>query len=108
MGGVIGGLILFILNYNRSEAMSMNDGTYIGSMCFMSVDIVLTLAILHPSHVVRDDGNHYTNIKNSDVSREVVEILKLFRNWKMPLMVPAVWASTRPRPAPRGTGMESH
>ena len=27
MGGVIGGLIPFILNHNRSEAASVNDGT---------------------------------------------------------------------------------
>jgi hypothetical protein len=36
MGGVIGGLIPFILNYNRSEAASVNDGTNIGIMCFMT------------------------------------------------------------------------
>ena len=87
MGGVIGGLIPFILNYNKSEVASVNDGTYIGFMCFMSAGTVLTLAILHPSHVVRDDGSHYTNIKYSDVSTEAIEILKLFRNWKMLLMV---------------------
>ena len=88
MGGVIGELIPFILNYNKSEAASVNDGTYIGFMCFMSAGTVLTLAILHPSHVVRDDGSHYTNIKYSDMSTKAVEILKLFRNWKMLLMVP--------------------
>ncbi|KAL6324501.1 hypothetical protein AAG906_013313 [Vitis piasezkii] len=82
--------------------------TTIKFMCFMSVSTVLTLAILHPSRVVRDDGNHCTNIKYSDVSTEAVEILKLFRNWKMLLMVPTAWASTRPRLAPRGMGMGSH
>ncbi|RVW41065.1 UNC93-like protein 1 [Vitis vinifera] len=101
MGGLIGGLIPFILNYNRSEVASVNDDTYIGFMCFMSTGTVLMLAILHPSRVVRDDDNHCTNIKYSDVLTEAVEILKLFQNWKMLLMVPAAWASTRPRPAPR-------
>ena len=67
--------------------MSVNDSTYIGFMCFMSVGTVLMLAILHPSHMVRDNNSHCTNIKYSDVSIEVVEILKLFRNWKMLLMV---------------------
>ena len=101
MGGVIGKLIPFILNYNWSEAAFVNNGTYIGFMCFMFVGTVLTLAILHPSLVVRDDDNHYTNIKYSDVSTEAFEILKLFRNWKMLLMVPAAWANTRPRPSPK-------
>ena len=100
MGGVIGGLISFILNYNRSDVAPVNDDTYIGFMCFMSSGTVLTLAILHPNCVVWDDDSHYTNIKYSDVLTEAVEILKLFRNWKMLLMVPTAWAGTRPRPAP--------
>lgn len=38
MGGVIGGLIPFVLNYNRGDsAASVNDGTYIGFMVFMSI-----------------------------------------------------------------------
>ena len=94
MGSIIGGLIPFILNYNRSEVASVNDDTYIGFMCFMSAGIILTLAILHSSYVVRDNNNHCTNIKYSDVSTKVVEILKLFRNWKMLLMVP-----TNPAPS---------
>ncbi|XP_068635413.1 UNC93-like protein 1 [Aristolochia californica] len=93
MGGVIGGLIPFALNYNRIEAKSVNDGTYIGFMCFMFAGAILSLAILHPSKVVRDDGTRATNIKYSSVSTEAVEILKLFRNWKMRLIVPAAWAS---------------
>ena len=52
MGSIIGGLIPFILNYNRSEVASVNDDTYIGFMCFMSAGIILTLAILHPCCVV--------------------------------------------------------
>ena len=52
MGGVIGRLIPFILNYNRSEVASVNNGTYIRFMCFMSAYTILTLAILHPSCVV--------------------------------------------------------
>lgn len=94
MGGVIGGLIPFILNYHRGDnAASVNDGTYIGFMVFMSIGTVLTLAILHPSRVVRDDGSSCTNIKYSSVPIEFVAILKLFLNWKMLLMVPAAWAS---------------
>ncbi|KAL2527793.1 UNC93-like protein 2 [Abeliophyllum distichum] len=87
MGGVIGGLIPFILNFHRDDAVSVNDGTYIGFMVFMSIGTVLSLGILHPSRVLRDDGSRCTNIKYSSVSVEVVEILKLFLNWKMLLMM---------------------
>ncbi|XP_002515609.2 UNC93-like protein 1 [Ricinus communis] len=93
MGGVIGGLIPFFLNYHRSEAASVNDATYIGFMCFMAAGTLLSLAILPPSQVVRDDGTHCSNIKYSKVSTEATEIVKLFLNWKMLLIVPAAWAS---------------
>ncbi|KAJ4847735.1 hypothetical protein Tsubulata_006909 [Turnera subulata] len=93
MGGVVGGLIPFILNYNRIEAESVNDGTYIAFMCFMAAGALVSFAILHPSRVTRDDGTHCTNIKYSNVSTEAFEILKLFRNWKMLLLFPAAWAS---------------
>lgn len=93
MGGVIGGLIPFIMNYHRTEAESVNDNTYIAFMCFMSAGAALSLAILPPSRVIRNDGTRCTNIKYSKVSTEAIEILKLFRNWKMRLLVPAAWAS---------------
>ncbi|XP_051121294.1 UNC93-like protein 1 [Andrographis paniculata] len=93
LGGVIGGLIPFILNFHRAEAASVNDGTYIGFMVFMSAGTLLSLSILHPSRVVRDDGSRCTNIKYSSVRVEVVAILRLFFDWKMLLMVPASWAS---------------
>ena len=93
MGGVIGGLIPFILNYHRNEAASVNDATYIGFMCFMSAGTLLSFAILPPNQVIRDDGTRCTNVKYSSVSTEAAEILKLFLNWKMLLIVPAAWAS---------------
>ncbi|KAF8008336.1 hypothetical protein BT93_K2111 [Corymbia citriodora subsp. variegata] len=93
MGGVIGGLIPFVSNYKRTEAASVNDGTYIGFMCFMTVRALLSFAILLPSKVIRNDGSSCTNVKYSKVSTEVIEILKLFSNWQMLLIVPATWAS---------------
>ncbi|XP_057439120.1 UNC93-like protein 1 [Lotus japonicus] len=94
MGGVIGGLIPFILNYHRGDsAATVNDGTYIGFMVFMSLGAVLSLTILPASKVVRDDGTRCTNMLYSNVATECVEILKLFYNNKMLLMLPAAWAS---------------
>ncbi|CAI0544446.1 unnamed protein product [Linum tenue] len=91
-GGVIGGLIPFALNYHR-EAPSVNDATYIGFMIFMSAGTILSLAILPPSRVIREDGSQCTKIKYSKPSTEAIEILKLFGNWKMLLIAPAAWAS---------------
>ncbi|XP_068315398.1 UNC93-like protein 1 [Pyrus communis] len=93
MGGVIGGLIPFILNYHRSEAASVNDATYIGFMIFMSIGTLLSLGILPASKVVRDDGTKCTDIQYSDVTTEAIEIAKLFTNWQMLLIIPAAWSS---------------
>ncbi|KAL2339523.1 hypothetical protein Fmac_007463 [Flemingia macrophylla] len=94
MGGVVGGLIPFILNYNRGDrAVTVNDGTYIGFMVFMSVGAVLSLSILPASKVVRDDGSRCTSVLYSNVYTECLEIAKLFYNWKMLLIVPAAWSS---------------
>ncbi|WOL09959.1 hypothetical protein Cni_G18713 [Canna indica] len=93
MGGVIGGLIPFILNYHRTDAPSVNDATYIAFMCFMATGTLLSLAILPPSRVVRDDGTRATAVTYSSIRTESVEILKLFADWRMLLIVPAAWAS---------------
>lgn len=94
MGGVIGGLIPFILNYHRGDdAVTVNDGTYIGFMAFMSLGAILSLTILPASKVVRDDGTRCANILYSNVATESVEILKLVYNWKMLLIIPASWSS---------------
>ncbi|KAB2056565.1 hypothetical protein ERO13_A11G102900v2 [Gossypium hirsutum] len=92
LGGVIGGFIPFILNYHR-KAETVNDMTYIVFMCFMSAGTLISLTILSPDRVVKDDGTHCTNIKYSNVTTEAIEILKLFRNWKLLLIVLAAWAS---------------
>ncbi|KAE9604080.1 hypothetical protein Lal_00002089 [Lupinus albus] len=94
LGGVIGGLIPFILNYHSGSGVAaVNDGTYIGFMAFMALGAVLSLSILPASKVVRDDGTRCTNILYSNVVTEFIEILKLFYNWKMLIMVPAAWSS---------------
>ncbi|GLJ13761.1 hypothetical protein SUGI_0219670 [Cryptomeria japonica] len=92
LGGVIGGFIPFISNYHRT-AGSVNDGTYIGFMCFMGFGALLTLTLLPPHKVVRDDGTKVTMMKYSNPTTEFLEILKLFSNSKMLLLFPAAWAS---------------
>ncbi|CAN1170446.1 UNC93-like protein 2 [Linum perenne] len=91
-GGVIGGLIPFTLNYN-STAPSVGDGTYIGFTIFMGIGTLISFAILPPAKVIRDDGSRCTEIKRSNVSKESLEILKLFSNWRMILITPAALAS---------------
>ncbi|CAN0900461.1 UNC93-like protein 2 [Linum grandiflorum] len=93
-GGVVGGLVPFILNFHR-PLDSVNDATYIAFMCFMATGTLISLAVLPPSQVYREDGSQCTLHTNqhSKFSTEAIEILKLFGNWKMLLIAPAAWAS---------------
>ncbi|OQU81049.1 hypothetical protein SORBI_3006G003700 [Sorghum bicolor] len=94
LGGVFGGLFPFSFNYHRGsrKAASVNDGTYIAFMAFMLIGAALTLLILPPNKIVRDDGSKATGFAYS-VAKEGTEILKLFTNWKMLLVLPAAWTS---------------
>ncbi|XVF72894.1 hypothetical protein PTKIN_Ptkin12aG0157300 [Pterospermum kingtungense] len=92
LGGVIGGLIPFILNYHRAASETVNDNTYITFMCFMSAALI-SFSILSPDRIVRDDGTRCTNIKHSNVTTEAIGIIELLSNWKLLIIAPAVWAS---------------
>lgn len=94
LGGVLGGLLPFALNYNRGDKKgSVSDGTYIAFMAFMLVGAALTVLVLPPARIVRDDGTRATRVTFSSPATEGAEILKLFANWKMLLALPAAWAS---------------
>ncbi|KAI6672866.1 hypothetical protein NL676_000772 [Syzygium grande] len=75
-----------------SEDGSVNDATYIGFICFMTVGTLLSLAIFPPNKVIHDDGASCTKMEYCSVLTEASEIVKLFLNWKMLLIAPAAWA----------------
>ncbi|WVZ83127.1 hypothetical protein U9M48_030303 [Paspalum notatum var. saurae] len=95
LGGVLGGLLPFAFNYHRGgdTPAGVNDGTYIAFMAFMLVGAALTALVLPPSKIVRDDGSKATRVTFSSPAVEGAEILKLFANWRMLLVLPAAWAS---------------
>ncbi|TVU06846.1 hypothetical protein EJB05_46882, partial [Eragrostis curvula] len=62
-------------------------------MAFMLVGAALTLLVLPPRRIVRDDGTRATRVTYSSPATELTEIVALFANWKMLLVLPAAWAS---------------
>jgi hypothetical protein len=92
LGGVLGRLLPFGLNYHRgNDARSVNDGTFVA---FRIVGAALTLLVLRPARIVRDDGTKASRVTYSSLATEFTEILGLFANWKMLLVLPAAWAAT--------------
>ncbi|GKU87826.1 hypothetical protein SLEP1_g2161 [Rubroshorea leprosula] len=80
LGGEIGRLTPFVLNYHRTKAETAHVLHVYRRFPFFS--------ILHPSRVFRNDESRCTNIKYSSVSAEAVEILRLLEDAS-----PAGWAS---------------
>ncbi|GJN38314.1 hypothetical protein PR202_gb27344 [Eleusine coracana subsp. coracana] len=94
LGGVLGGLLPFAFNYNRgNDPASVNDATYIAFIAFMLVGAALTLLVLPPTRIVRDDGTRPTRVTYTSPATELAQILSSFADWKMLLALPAAWAS---------------
>jgi MFS family permease len=94
LGSVLGGLLPLSLNYRRgSKVASVNDGTYIAFMTMMLVGVALTLLFLPPHKIVRDDGSRATGVTYSSAATEAGEVLRLFADWKMLLVLVPAWGS---------------
>ncbi|XP_020084010.1 UNC93-like protein 1 [Ananas comosus] len=94
-GGVLGGLLPFLINYSRpATAASLGDATYVAFVAFMACGALLSLAVLPPSRVVRDDGSRPSDdAYYPDARAELLRILRLFADRNMLLIAPAAWAS---------------
>ncbi|KAJ7534139.1 hypothetical protein O6H91_13G081400 [Diphasiastrum complanatum] len=92
LGGVLGGLIPFVLN-NDSVAQSVSNGTYVGLMVMMAVGTLIALLLVPVDKVIRDDGSRITSTQYSNALIEGWATLKLFRNPKLLLLFPVCLAS---------------
>jgi MFS family permease len=57
-------------------------------MVIMAVGSFLTLALLPPTKVIRADGSQVSLHKYSNWKREAWEVLKLFKDWRMLILIP--------------------
>lgn len=87
IGAVLGALIPLVKEWN-SPGSSVSAGTYIGFIVVMCIGSIISLALLPPSKVSYEDGTPVSIHKYSNVTREAIEIAKLFGNWKMLLLIP--------------------
>ncbi|KAI8320590.1 MFS general substrate transporter, partial [Martensiomyces pterosporus] len=92
MGGMLGGIIPFGMNYN-STAGSLTDGVYIAFVVLECLGAFLGLALAPPSKVVRDDGSSVVLVKYTDIGKESIEIVKLFLNPLMLALLPMCFTS---------------
>lgn len=57
-------------------------------MVIMAAGSLLTLALLPASKVVREDGSQVSLHKFSNWKREALEVFKLFKDWRMLVLIP--------------------
>ncbi|CAG8807970.1 33416_t:CDS:2 [Gigaspora margarita] len=92
LGGVIGSIVPLALNWN-STAGSVNDGTYIGFIILMGLGSLISLFLLSPHKVTRDDGQPIIIQKFPRWEEEITGVIKIFLDWKMLALFPMFIAS---------------
>ncbi|CAO0800123.1 unnamed protein product [Mucor circinelloides] len=88
LGATVGAAIPLGNNWNNNVSGSVNTGTYIGFMVIMAFGACLSLVLLPASKVIRANGSPVSLHKFSNWKRECIEVFRLFKDWKMLILIP--------------------
>ncbi|EPB93083.1 hypothetical protein HMPREF1544_00157 [Mucor circinelloides 1006PhL] len=88
LGATLGAAIPLGNEWNSGTKTEVKITTYIAFMVIMVFGALLTLALLPANRVVRADGAQVSLHKFSNWKREAVEVLKLFKDWRMLILIP--------------------
>ncbi|KAI9256964.1 major facilitator superfamily domain-containing protein [Sporodiniella umbellata] len=88
LGATLGAAIPLGNEWNSGSKEAVKTSTYIAFMVIMAVGSFITLALLPPSKVVRTDGANVSLHKFSNWKREAFEVIKLFMDWRMLILIP--------------------
>ncbi|GAA5808766.1 hypothetical protein MFLAVUS_002162 [Mucor flavus] len=87
-GATIGAVIPLANEWNSGPKSAVKSSTYIAFMVIMTFGALLTLALLPSNKVVRSDGSRVSFHKISNWKRECVEVLRLFKDPRMLILIP--------------------
>ncbi|KAJ2785812.1 hypothetical protein GGI15_001791 [Coemansia interrupta] len=91
LGGLIGGILPFAINFYHSG--SLTSSVYVLFVILECLGAMAAMFLVPPSVVVRDDGSHATLSKSQSPGHESIEVLKLFTNKWMLLLLPMSFTS---------------
>ncbi|KAJ1725870.1 hypothetical protein LPJ61_005596 [Coemansia biformis] len=91
LGGLIGGILPFAINFYNSG--SLTNSVYMLFVIIECGGAVAALFLVPPTSVVRNDGSHPTLFPSNGARQECAEVLRLFRNKWMLLLLPMSFAS---------------
>ncbi|KAF9580278.1 hypothetical protein BGW38_003143, partial [Lunasporangiospora selenospora] len=92
-GAVLGSVIAFAININRTTEAKPSDATYIAFMTLMCCGTLIALSLAPPSAVTHANGDHIKVQKFPTWTGEIVAILKLFFDWRMVVLIPMFLSS---------------
>ncbi|KAJ2417665.1 hypothetical protein GGF41_005361 [Coemansia sp. RSA 2531] len=96
LGGVIGGIVPFVVNYSQGKgniATPLPDSCYAAFVGLQALGSLSALCLAPPQRVIRDDGSHVVLMRYTNVKYELMEVLKLFVNPWILLLIPISLAS---------------
>ncbi|KAI8372652.1 major facilitator superfamily domain-containing protein [Choanephora cucurbitarum] len=88
LGATLGAIIPLGNEWNSGSKAEVKISTYIAFMVIMAAGSLLTLALLPANRVIREDGSQVSLHKFSNWKREALEVLKLFKDWRMLILIP--------------------
>lgn len=87
-GATLGAVIPIGNEWNSGSKLDVKTSTYIAFMVIMAVGSLITFALLPVNKVIRADGSPVSLHKFSNWRREALEVLKLFLDWRMLILIP--------------------
>ncbi|KAJ2723933.1 hypothetical protein GGI07_002311 [Coemansia sp. Benny D115] len=96
LGGVIGGIVPFALNYSMgkgSHAAPLPDAGYIAFVILQALGAFSALLLAPADAVIRSDGSHVVPMRFTNVKHEALETVRLFLNPWVLLLIPMSFAS---------------
>lgn len=91
-GAILGSVIPLGLEWHNGKS-EVSTRTYVAIMVVMGFGSVLTLLLLPPTQVVRQDGSPVAIYKYSSCRTEATGILKLFLDWRILCLIPMFFTS---------------
>ncbi|KAG2187369.1 hypothetical protein INT44_005055 [Umbelopsis vinacea] len=88
LGATMGAAISLGREWSSGSAQAVSQSTYIGFMVIMAIGAFLAIALLPPGKVIRADGTPVSLHRFSNWKREALEVLLLFKDWKMLVLIP--------------------
>lgn len=93
IGATLGGLISLLQNLDRDGASGVTTATYIVLVVIMIVGCLISLTLLNAESIRRSDGSKLEDFRQTSFKREIIDTVKLFRDWRMLMLLPAFFSS---------------